>query len=384
MILLKNGTVFSPGYLGTRDILVGGEKITAVEKEITLPGWPFLEIIDLEKKWVFPGFIDSHIHIAGAGGEGGPATRTPELSFDEIINGGITSVVGCLGTDGITRTVTSVLMKAKALKQNGLSAWIYTGSYQVPPPTIMGSVAKDIALVEEVIGAGEIAIADHRSSFPTVNEFIKVVQEAKLGGLMGGKAGIVNIHLGDCGDPFDLIRHAVEKEGITFQRFLPTHCNRSRKVFEEAKTYGKKGNIDLSTSAYSHYPDIEVKPSDAIFELLDAGIPVDHITLSTDSGGSLPLFDKNGEFKKIAYGSPYSLFKEVMNIIARDENQAAVAIQTVTSNVAKILKLGTKGHIKPGYDADILVLNRERTDIHHLFSRGRKMITNGKKGILKG
>lgn len=374
MILLKNGAVFSPQYLGLRDILIAGQRVVAIEQEINLPRSEYLEIIDLEKQWVFPGLIDSHIHIAGAGGEGGPATRTAELNFNTIIDSGITTVIGCLGTDGITRTVESVLMKAKALKQQGMSAWIYTGSYQVPPPTITGSVANDIALIDEVIGAGEIAIADHRSTYPTLNEFIKLVQEAKVGGLMGGKAGILNIHLGENGPPFDLIYQAVEQSGILFRQFLPTHCNRSREVFEAAKTYGKKGFVDLTTSAYPYYPDSEIKPSEAYFEFLDTGVPIEHITMSTDAGGSLPEFDKEGNLVKLVQGNPISLFRELMDIISdkrmKDEYQVSLAVQTVTSNVSEILKLTTKGRVVSGNDADLLVLNKERTDIHYVITNG--------------
>ena len=370
MILLKNGTLFAPEQLGVRDILIAGDKIIAVEENIVPPPWDFLETIDLNRQWVFPGLIDSHMHFAGAGGEGGPATRTPEMNIKEIFNAGITTVIGCLGTDGITRTVTSVLMKAKALRQQGISAWIYTGAYQVPPPTITGSVSKDIAMLEEVIGVGEIAVADHRSSYPSLEDFIAVVQEAKLGGLLGGKAGIINLHLGENGAPFQLVNQAVGRGGIHFSRFLPTHCNRSRPVFDEAIKYAKKGYIDLTTSSYPYDPDNEVKSSDAFFELTAAGIPLEHITFSTDSGGSLPVFDENGNFIQIAYGSPATLLREVLDIIEKNETQAAGAVQTVTSNVADILKLETKGRIKPGCDADLLVLNRDRSGISHLFARG--------------
>jgi beta-aspartyl-dipeptidase (metallo-type) len=383
LILLKNGTVYGPDYLGTRDILIAGEKIVAMEKEIAPLSAVAGHVIDLKRQWVFPGFIDSHCHFAGAGGEGGPATRTPELNINEILGGGITTAIGCLGTDGITRSVTSVLMKAKGLRRQGMSAWIFTGSYQVPPPTITGSVSKDIALLDEVIGVGEIAVADHRSSYPTLDNFVSVVQEAKLGGLIGGKAGIVNVHLGENGAPFELIKQAVERNGIHFRQFLPTHCNRGRAVFNEAKAYAKEGNIDLTTSSYPFYPDLEVKPSDAYFELLDAGVPLEHITFSTDSGGSLPLFDESGTFVKIAYGSPTSLLKEIMDIIAVDEGRAADAVQTVTSNVADILKLETKGRIKPGYDADLFVLDLERTGIQHLFARGRHLISPPVRGAKK-
>ena len=253
---------------------------------------------------------------------------------------------------------------------------MYTGSYQVPPPTIMGSISKDIAMIDEVIGAGEIAIADHRSSYPTIKQFIGVVQEAKIGGLLGKKVGIVNIHLGEDGPPFQLIYNAVEENGIYYRQFLPTHCNRTREVFEDSKIYAKHGPIDITTSSYPYYTDSEVKPSDAFFEFLDAGVPIEHITFSSDSGGSLPLFDKNGEFVKIAYGRPDSLLNEILDIITRDETLTAKAIQTVTANPANILKLERKGYIKPGYDADIIVLNPERKVIRYLYALGQKIIEN--------
>lgn len=376
MILLKNGIVFSPEPLGTRDVLVSRGKIIAVGENISPPDWDFLEVIDLEGRWVVPGFIDSHAHIAGAGGEGGPVTRTAGLTFGEIIQGGITSLVGCLGTDGITRNVESVLMKAKGLRQLGISAWIYTGSYQVPPPTILGSVSKDIAMIDEVIGAGEIAIADCRSSFPTVTEFVKIAMEAKTGGLLGGKAGIVNVHLGDVGAPFEMIYRAAKEGHVPYYRFLPTHCNRSREVFEEAKVYGKKGFVDLTTSSYEFYPEIEVKPSEAVFQLLDAGVPPDHITMSTDAGGSLPHFDGNGDFMKMEHGTPFSLFREVMDAIATDESKADLVLKTVTSNVADILKLRAKGHVEKAYDADLLVLNKKKDNIRLLIAGGRILVNN--------
>lgn len=380
MIILKNGRVFSPHPSGLKDILIAGEKIAAVADKIDQPAWQPLQVIEAKGNWVFPGFIDSHIHIAGAGGEGGPATRTAELTFEQIITGGITTVVGCLGTDGVTRNVESVLMKAKGLKQQGISAYIYTGSYQVPTPTITGSVSRDIALIEEVIGAGEVAIADHRSSFPAVEEIIRLSQEAKIGGMLGKKAGIVNVHLGENSNPFELLYKAAENEGIYYNQFLPTHCNRSRRVFEKAKIYGKKGPVDLTTSAHQFFPDTDVKPSKAFFELLDAGVPVDHITLSSDSGGSIPRFDEQGNFIKLCSGLPFSLFQEAMDIIAacaKDEEMVAKALQTVTSNVAQRLKLELKGRIETGCDADILIINKKR-EIEHLVARGKLLIKNGK------
>ena len=169
MILIKNCDVYAPERLGKKDVLAAGEKIVAIEDDIQAPSGLEIEIISAEGLKLIPGLIDGHVHITGAGGEGGPATRTPELRLSQLFEGAITSVVGFLGTDGMTRSVESVLMKAKALRQEGASAWIFTGAYQVPTPTLLGDVGKDLALIEEVIGVGEIAIADHRSSGPTLD-----------------------------------------------------------------------------------------------------------------------------------------------------------------------------------------------------------------------
>ncbi len=361
MILLKNCSLYNPGFLGRNDVLMGGGRVLHIEKDIIL-NIVDVERIDVKGNMVIPGIIDSHIHIAGAGGEGGPSSRTPEMNLESIVGSGITSVVGCLGTDGLTRSVESVLMKAKAFRQAGVSAWIYTGSYQVPPPTITGNISKDLLLINEVIGVGEIALGDHRSSLPGKLEFARLVQMSKLGGMLGNKAGVVNIHLGDQGDPFGFINEIIDEYEISPSTLIPTHCNRSRKVFEKAKEYSLKGHVDLTTSSYEFYKDIEVKPSQAYHELINNGTDPERITLSSDSGGSLPVFNKKNEIIRSASGNPLSLFKEVKDIFGNSPANSGLiteALKTVSSNISKKLKLESKGEIKQGNDADIIILDNE-------------------------
>lgn len=174
MYLFKNCEIFSPDPLGRKDVLVAGHKVLVIEDRLETPsGWN-VDIIDGTGLRMFPGLIDSHVHIAGAGGEGGPVSRTPEMPLSQMLVAGVTTVAGCLGTDGLTRNIESVLMKAKGLRQEGVSAYIYTGAYQIPTPTILGDVGKDIAMIEEVIGTGEIALPDHRSSTPAITELIRL------------------------------------------------------------------------------------------------------------------------------------------------------------------------------------------------------------------
>jgi len=371
LFLFKNADTYIPNYIGKQDILTGGKSILAIAEHIEPPHNVEVTIIDCTDLNLVPGLIDSHVHITGGGGEGGPATRMPELEISMMIDGGVTTVIGCLGTDGITRTVDSVLMKVKSIRAKGMSAWMYTGAYQVPPPTITGDVARDIALIEEVIGVGEVAVSDHRSSVPTTAELTRIVAHARVAGMIGGKAGIVNMHMGDARDPFRPIHDVVQNSEMGYRQFIPTHCNRNDYIFEDAKEYGKKGFVDITTSSYPYYKDEEIKPSKALRQLLESDVPIKHITFTSDACGSLPGFDpETGKLIKIEMGLPDSVLREIKESVTEEGIPLEIALQVATSNPADILKLQGKGYIKEGFDADILVLDAD-FNIVHLMANGK-------------
>lgn len=377
MILFKNAEIYSPDLLGVKDLLIVEGKIVEIKENIRIESNLNIEVVDGSDLKLLPGIIDAHVHIAGAGGEGGPATRTPELQLSQMIKGGVTTVIGCLGTDGITRSIESVLMKVKSLRQEGVSAWMYTGAYQVPTPTILGDVGKDIAMIEEIIGAGEIALSDHRSSHPSTEELTRITAQARVGGMLGGKAGIINIHMGDAKNPFQPIHDVVENSELGYKQFFPTHCNRNDYIFEDAKEYGKLGYVDITSSSYPYFPEYEIKPAKAIAEFLKAGVPVEHITMTSDACGSLPDFDDDGNLVKLEIGYPDSILKEIKDAVEIEKLPLEQVIKVVTSNVADILKLHSKGRIESGKDADLLFLNKN-FEICHLLAKGQWMIKNSK------
>ncbi len=381
--LITNAEVYSPEYLGCKDVLLAAGKIVAIEEKLNFPDDFKMTRIDGSGFKLVPGFIDAHVHIAGAGGEGGPASRTPELLLSDIIKAGVTTVIGCLGTDGITRSVESVLMKVKALRAEGVSAWMYTGAYQVPTPTITGDLARDITLIEEIIGVGEVAISDHRSSGPTTDELIRIAAHARVAGMLGGCAGIVNLHMGDAHNPFDPIYQVVEKSELSFRQFLPTHINRNDYIFEDAKKYGLNGYVDITTSSYPYYMDEEIKPATAIRLLLEAGVPIEHITFTSDACGSLPGFDPiTGELNSMHTGLPASNLLELKDAVQIEGLPLETALMVLTSNPAQILKLKTKGRIQEGKDADLLLLDKD-LNISSVFAMGVMLMKNGsllKKG----
>jgi len=370
LTLFQNAQLYNPDYSGKKDLLTGGKTILAIGDHIEPPGGAEVNIIDCEGLMLVPGLIDSHVHITGGGGEGGPASRMPELQLSMMIEGGVTTVIGCLGTDGITRTVESVLMKVKTLRALGVSAWMYTGAYQVPSPTITGDIAKDIALFEEIIGVGEVAISDHRSSVPSIAELARITAHARVAGMIGGKAGIVNIHMGDARDPFRPLHEVVASTEMGYRQFIPTHCNRNPYIFEDAKEYGKKGFVDITTSSYPYDMDVEIKPSVAVKQLLAAGVPIEHITFTSDGCGSLPSFDADGKLVKIDMGLPSSILREIKEAVLIDQIPLETVLKVATSNPADILKLNGKGHIREGNDADLLLLDKN-FNIVYLMAMGK-------------
>ncbi len=380
LTLLRHANVFTPESIGIKDVLLGGGRILSIADEVpdTFPG---MEIVDCTGKTLVPGLIDAHVHIAGAGGEGGPATRTPEMTLGSFIDAGVTTVIGMMGTDGITRHADAVLQKARALTDEGISVYMLTGSYQIPTPSLTGDVMKDIVYVPEVLGVGEVAISDHRSSAPLPHELVRLAKQVRVAGMIAGKPGVLCLHLGDAPGAFEPIFSAVKLDPVPLKHFLPTHCNRSRDVFEHAIEYARSGGwVDFTTSAYPFYPDEEVKPSRAFSEMLREGIPVTRMTFSSDAGGSLPDFDSEGRLRGLQVGVSRSILTELQDLVVQESHSLSIALMPVTRVPADLFGLKTKGRIETGADADLLVLDTS-LEIVHLFSRGQMMVRDGKRMV---
>ncbi len=374
MILIKDAEIYSPEYLGVKDLLICGNKIEYIGDKIEISEKQVpIEIIDGTNKILFPGFIDSHVHILGGGGEGGFKFRTPEINVKDIIEGGVTTVVGCLGTDGITRDIRGLIAKARGLEEEGISTYVYTGSYKIPVKPLMSSIEEDIILIDKIIGVGEVALSDHRGSQPSLERFIELASEARRGGILSGKAGIVNIHLGDGREGLKYLREAVENTEIPITQFLPTHINRNEKLFNEGIEYGKLGGrIDLTTSTTPQFlAEGEVKCSRGLKRILDRGVDIKNITFSSDAQGSLPIFNDLGECIGSGVGKVSSMYNEVRDAILQENIDINKAIKVITSNVADILKLNKKGRIRNGNDADIVIINKEDLKINNVIAKGK-------------
>ena len=374
--LITGGSVYAPQKLGRKDILIAGRVIAAIADRIELPAEFKPRIIRARGKIITPGFVDLHVHLLGGGGEAGPWSRTPEITLSKIIRAGVTTVVGLLGTDDVSRRPETLLAKALQLEQEGLSAFIYTGSYQLPLPTITGSVRKDIALIPKVLGVGEIAVSDHRSSQPTFEELCRIAAEARVGGMLGGKAGLVHLHMGAGARRLDPVIRMVKETEIPIGQFLPTHLNRTRELMDHAIEFAAMGgHIDITASG----KDLHFHPTsvEAVRMALDAGIPIDRITISSDSNGSMPIFDAKGRVVKLGVGDIQCLFEDWQALVAAGVT-IEESLKIVASNPAKRVGLfERKGSLETGKDADVMILNRE-LHLESVVAMGRLMLERGK------
>lgn len=377
MILIKNIEVYSPDYLGKKDVLLAGGKISLIEDKIERFNEK-IRLIDGEDKILVPGLIDNHVHITGGGGEASFKTRVPEIGLSKLIEVGVTTAVGLMGTDSTTRSLENLLAKAKALKEEGLSVYVHTGAYSYPSPTLTGQVKKDIVFVQEIIGV-KIALSDHRSSSLTEDELSRLASDARIAGMLSDKAGIVVAHMGDGEDGLGIVNRVLGKTEIPIKTIRPTHVNRKKELLLESFEYAKKGGIIDLTCGMSD----ELSPSKVIKLAKEKGVPLENITISSDGYGSFSDYDEYGNLLRIGVSSVKNIFLELAKMVKEEEFELEEALTFFTRNVSKSLSLyPKKGRIAEASDADLLILSKD-IELLAVIANGNLMMEDSKI-IVKG
>lgn len=382
MKLLKQIATYAPEYQGVKDILLANGKIMAIADQIDA----FVTGVEVEEiegrgKVAVPGFIDSHFHLLGGGGENGFHNRTPEVQLSQLTTAGVTTVVGVLGTDSVGRDDMALLSKARGLETEGITTYMYVGSYRLPVQTITDSVIKDLMAIDKVIGIGEIAISDHRNGAPTFAEFAHAAADARVGGLLAGKAGVTNIHVGPGKNRLAFIKQALEETDIPVTNFYPTHCERNQELLDEAITFAKAGGVFDITGSENPDQTYELDGSipfrQCLKQVIDESLDPDCITMTSDGQGSLPIFDENNHFVQMGVGSSKSLLTGVKESVQRENISLETALRAITTAPAKLLKFANKGQLKKGFDADLVLLDENTLAIDTVIAKGETMVENG-------
>ena len=355
MTLLLNGDVYAPEHLGHLNILTGAGRILWMGTDRpSFPAYLGVREVDLEGRRVIPGLIDGHCHITGGGGEAGPASKVPAPLAESYRKAGVTTVVGVLGTDDVTRSTAELVAGVRALRAQGINAWCHTGGYHLPLTTLTGSVRSDIVNIDCIIGVGEVAISDHRSSQPTLQELLRIAADAHVAGLMTGKAGILHLHVGDGPRGLELIREALSVSEIPARVFNPTHVNRRKALFHEAIALVKEFGCYIDITAF---PVAEGEDAYSAAEALEvyweSGAPLDRVTVSSDGGGCLPVFDAEGQAVRYEVGSSGALMDAVRELVARGHGVENV-LQPFTVNVARLLRIQRHGQVLVGSASELV------------------------------
>ncbi len=357
LTLVTGGDVYTPAPAGRQDVLCIGAQIAAVgpidRRALDALGMSY-DVVDAAGRVVVPGVIDPHQHLIGGSGERGYQRQTPEIRIGELVAAGITTVVGCLGVDTTTRTMPALLAKAKALSHHGLTAFVYSGGYNVPPTTLTGSIRTDLLFVDAVIGAGEIAISDRRSTEPTLHELARLIRDAYVGGLLTGKAGITHFHVGDGPARLSPIRDLLDHHDIDPALVYPTHVERSERLMSEAVELTRRGvTIDVDV--------VERDLPRWLRFFIDRGGDAARLTASSDA----------------ALTSPSALLDMIRACVHELRMPIERVLPLVTTNTARVLKLASKGRIAGGHDADVLVLMRDSLELVSVVARGRVLMDRG-------
>ena len=369
LVLIKNAQVYSPKFLGKKDILVAAGKIAAIENNIEAHS--AFSIWDAQGKYLTPGFIDQHIHINGAGGKHGFSSLTPEISVVDLVACGTTTVVGLMGTDGTTKSIQSLYAKVKALDREGISAYMFTGYYGLDPNYITDTLQKDLIFIDKVLGC-KIAISDIRSSYPTDIELLRLLRDIKVAGMIGEKKGILHLHLGAQKTKMDQLFRLVQEYEFPIENISPTHVGRTKELFEQAIEFAKLGGMIDITTAASKYTE----PYKAVIYALEKGASINNMTFSTDGNAGLDKKDANGNLIGFKRALIDENLNQVIALIKETPVDASDALKLVTTNPAKNLGLKNKGAVEVGMDADFCAFDAN-WKLQDVFAHGKQLMQNG-------
>lgn len=380
--LIRGGEIFSPSPLGRQEILCAGDRILAIGQglETAAAAIGKVEVIDANGMSVVPGFIDQHLHFVGGGDFEGPLGRVPELHLSWITSGGVTTAIGIMGIDMEYKNLHGLLVKANELERSGLSTYIYTGSFALPSPFLTSSVRADITLIDKVIGV-KVAISENVYPNLDFNLLAELGAQVRFARNLTGKAAVMHCHVGRNSKRLKPLFDLMDATELPIDQIVPTHLNRREPdCLEHAIEFARQGgSIDFSCNMSRRSGSVRgVNPDEAVRHVLQAGVPLDRITLSSDANVSMPVLVEDDRIVSLHNAPPTILHRELVHTIRTNGLSLDQALPLVTSNVARGLRIDDrKGWIRVGNDADLVFLDEElRVDT--VIARGRPLVRGRK------
>ena len=377
-LLIKNGLVIDPVSGEARlDILIAAGRIRRLARGIKPP--PSCAIFDAAGLWVFPGFIDAHVHAREPGAE---AAETLESAARAAAAGGVTSALLMPNTN--PALATSALLKKYRRRAAGLPVNIYFSA-----AATAGRSGKNPSDLSALKKAGALAFTDDGSCLPRGLLAGLIKKAAGLGlplldhpedfSRTGG--GVINAgpaarRLGLPGIPPEAELLAVLADILASSSAGPIHLQHlslasSVAALRAAKTMG----WPVTGETCPHYftlSDADIRKDDADYKMKPplrspedrravlAGLADGTVDIIASDHAPHEARLKAKGFSGAPFGitgletlAPLCVTELVLKKLITRKRLAALA----SFNPARLLGLKLKGRLHPGFDADITILD---------------------------
>ena len=395
-LLIKNGEIITADSRYTADIFCKDETITAIGKNFSAP--PGTEVIDAHGKYVFPGFIDPHVHIylpfmgtfskdtyetgSQAALVGGTTTLIemccPARKDDALssFNLWMSQAVGKSACDftfhmGVTKYDEQTEAELREIVKRGISSFkiflAYKGAFGVDDTELYRTLklAKELGVIvtahcenetlvaercKELLAAGKIDPGQHHESRPPAVEAEGVHHLMTFAELTGAATYIVHLSCKEALDQAIAARQRGVRVGVeTLIQYLTLD-----------KTYAEKPNFEGAKFVMS--PPLRDARNQAVLwnglrDGLIQTVATDHAPF--DFQKQKPM--GKDDFTKIPNGIP-SLEERINLLYTYGVKAGKIDLHTfvniASTQVAKLFDLfPRKGGIQLGADADLVVFD---------------------------
>ena len=395
-LLIKNGEIVTADSRYVADIYCENETITRIDRDLSPP--PGTEVIDATGKYVFPGFIDPHVHIylpfmgtfskdtyetgSQAALVGGtttliemccPARKDDALASFELW---MSQAVGKSACDftfhmGVTRFDDTTEAQLREIVQRGISSFkiflAYKGAFGVDDTELYRTLklAKELGVIvtahcenetlvaercKELLAAGKTDPGQHHESRPPAVEAEGVHHLMTFAELTGAATYIVHL---SC-------QEALNTALAARQRGVRVAIETLIQYLVLDKTYAERPNFEGAKYVMSP-PLRDARNQAVLWNALRDGlvqtVATDHAPF--DFQQQKPM--GRDDFTKIPNGIP-SLEERINLLYTYGVKTGKIDLHTLvevaSTRVAKLFDLfPRKGAIQPGADADLVVFD---------------------------
>lgn len=382
---IKNARIVNEGETFEGSVIIAGENIVEVLKGTQAPSIPYNETIDANGYYLIPGVIDDHVHFrdpglthkadihtesmaAAAGGvtsymdmpNTNPQTTTLEALEEKFKNAETKSVVNYSFYFGATNNNAHLLPQLNKQQVCGVKLFMgaSTGNMLVDKMQILKQIFSDAGMLiathcedQNIISARAAAYREKYGDDPDVKYHPEIRNEeacyesSSLAISLAKETG-ARLHIMHISTAKELT--LLEDKPLSEKNITAEAC--VSHLFFSDKDYEKYGARVKCNPAIKSEAD-----RDALRQALQSNL-ID--VIGTDHAPHL-LEEKQGGALKAVSGMPTIQFS--LNVVMELVHEGALSIEQLVQKMchapATLFQIKKRGFIRPGYKADLVLLN---------------------------